>query len=358
MLYFVHSTTTESQMDLENNQAFVELSNQPAASAFFSAAALRMKEEGSKGGFSKILALINELIHENRRQLQAIRKINAATQAECSIVSHKLKDRSIFFSGQSKYFKRRGSVTLEEKTEAVNIRNSRNAQNTSYGALLTAANARFSRKSKKWSDRCANSNVALNKATSAIRVVNEWTPKTSGAFVQKSIKEATDLYSKVKKMTLNVPEELIQLSANDKKLRRRLFQWLNFLKAAIKNNLAWCQRAQKSVNRIHNSYRSTIQQLRKSLSSDSKKLGQAIDNYAILYKVYQQNERIYSSLFEQNSLLVQSNSQYCRNESNGFVAGEKQMEAQLNTFVGLKGWLTKNFHKIRRWIKRRYANVQ
>lgn len=357
MLYFVHSTTTESQLDLENNQAFVELSNQPISQAFFSAAALRMKEEG-KGGFAKIMALMNELIHDNRRQLQSIRKINAATQSECTVVSHKLKDRSTFFQGQTRYFKRRGSVTLEEKTEAVNIRNSRNAQNVSYGNLLTAANARWTRKSKKWADRCANAQVALNKASSAIRVVNEWTPKKSAALVQTSIKEAVETYSALKKIPLGTPDEMIQLAANDRKLKKRLFEWLNFLRAAVKNNLAWCQRAQRSVNLVHTSYRNTIAQLRNALSHDSKKLSQAIENYTILYKVYQQNEKIYSALFDQNSLLVQSNNEYCKNERNGFAAGQKQMLAQLDTFIKLRYWLRKNFHRVKRWLRTKYSNFQ
>lgn len=358
MLYFVHSTTTETTMELENNPAFVELSNHPVSQAFFSAAALRMKEEGSKGGFQKIMALMNELIHDNRKQLQNIRKINASTQGECLIVSHKLRDRDVFFKGQTKYFKRRGSVTLDEKTEAINIRNSRNSQNASYGKILGSTTASFGRRSKKWADRCANSQLAVNKANAAIRVVNEWSPRTSGSFIQKSIKEAADLYSQVKNYPLNVPEELIQLAANDQKLRKRLFQWLNYLKASIVDSLAKCQRVQGSIQRIYTSFRLTVNSLRKALSDDSKKLGQAIENYTTLMKVYSQNERIYSNLADQNNLLIQANSNYCSTEANNFKAAQTVMENQLTTFVKLRSWLTKNFHRIKRWIKRRYANTQ
>lgn len=358
MLYFVHSTTTETTMELENNPAFVELSNHPVSQAFFSAAAIRMKEEGSRGGFQKIMALMNELIHDNRRQLQNIRKINAATQAECVVVSHKLRDRDVFFKGQTRYFKRRGSVTLEERTEAVNIRNSRNSQNTSYGTILASTTADYNRRSQKWANRCSNSRLAVNKANAAIRVVNEWSPKSSGAFIQKSIKEAAELYSKVKKYPLAVPEELIQLAANDKKLRKRLFQWLNYLKASIVDNLAKCQRVQASVQRIYTTFRGTVNALRKALTQDSKKLGQAIENYTTLMKVYSQNERIYSNLADQNNLLIQANGNYCKTESNNFKSAQTVMENQLTTFVKLRSWLTKNFHRVKRWLRRRYSNLQ
>jgi menaquinone-dependent protoporphyrinogen IX oxidase len=357
MLYFVHSTTTEAQMELENNPAFVELSSHPMSQAFFSAAALRMKEEGSKGGFQKIMAMMNELIHDNHSQLQKIRKINAATQGECIIVTHKLKDRQTFFQGQTKYFKRRGSVTISEKSEAVGIQNDRNAQNKSFGALLVAATARYGRKMKKWNSRCSNTQKALDKVNVAIRTVTEWKPKSS-SFIQQTIKETAELYKKIKKMPLTVPEELIQLGASDKKIRKRLNQWLLALKAAILDNLAHCQRSRGGVHRLFTKYKDTVTSLRKLLTHDSKKLGKAIENFTMLIKVYSENERIYSNLASQNNLLVQANAKYCSTELSNFQAGEKAMEAQLNTLVKLRFWLRKNFHKVKRWIKRRYAKVQ
>jgi hypothetical protein len=344
-------------MELENVPAFVELSAQPVSQAFFSAAALRIKEEGGRAGFQKIMALMNELIHDNRKQLQKIRKINARVQGECVVVKHKLNDRAIFFSGQSKYFKRRGSVTIEEKTEAVNIRNSRNAQFASFGGLLTAATARYGRKMKKWNSRCANGQKALNKVNTAIRAVTDWSPKTSTGFIQQTIKETADLYVQVKKMPLTVPDEMIQLAASDKKLKRRLFQWLNYLKASIIDNVAKCQRSRSGVQRLYSNLKKTVNLLRNALSVDAKKLGQAIENYTMLIKVYSQNERIYHNLDTQNNLLVQANNKYCATELNNFSAGQKAMEGQLATLVKLRFWLRKNFHRVKRWIKRRYART-
>jgi len=222
---------------------------------------------------------------------------------------------------------------------------------------MTAATARHKRKMRKWASRCSNGQKALDKVNVAIRAVNDWSPKTSHAFIQQSVKETTDLYKQVKGMPLTVPEELIQLAANDSKLRKRLYQWLNYLKASIVDALAKCQRARSGVRRIYRALKKTIGLLRKALSEDHKKLGQAIENYTILVKVYSVNEKIYSNLFDQNSLLVQANRKYCDTEKGNFQAGEKAMEAQLKVFTGLRFWLRKNFHRVKRWIKRRYAKV-
>jgi len=159
-------------------------------------------------------------------------------------------------------------------------------------------------------------------------------------------------------MPLSVPEEMIQLAASDKKIRKRLFQWLTFLKAALVSGLAKCQRARDGVRILFKNYKATITTLRKALVADSKELGKALENYKILLKVYNQNEKIYSNLFNQNSLLVQANDKYCSTEGNNFKAGQKTMEDQLKTFIKLRFWLRKNFHKVKRWIKRRYAKVQ
>jgi len=304
------------------------------------------------------MALMNELIHNNRHQLQSIRKINSRVQGECAIVTHKLKDRATFFQGQTRYFKRRGSVTLEEKTEAVNIKNSRNNQNTALGAFITALSASHKRKMRKWSNRCSNGQRALNKVNVAIRAVNEWSPKSSHAFIQQSIKETADLYKQVKNMPLSVPEEMIQLAASDRKLRKRLYQWLNHLKAAIVDTLAKCQRARTGVRRIFRHLRTVVGSLRAALLQDSKELGKAIENYTILIKVYSQNERIYSNLFDQNSILIQSNTRYCSTESSNFAAGQRAMESQLKVFISLRVWLRKNFHRVRRWITKKYSRVQ
>jgi len=147
------------------------------------------------------------------------------------------------------------------------------------------------------------------------------------------------------------------LAANDKKLRKRLYQWLNYLKAAIVDGLAKCQRARAGCIRIYRKFKKTILRLNKVLARDAKHLGIANENYTILIKVYSVNEKIYANLFSQNSLLVQANNKYCNNESSNFQAGQKAMEAQLKTLVTLRVWLRKNFHRVKRWIKRRYAKA-
>ena len=83
-----------------------------------------------------------------------------------------------------------------------------------------------------------------------------------------------------------------------------------------------------------------------------------IENYTILIKVYSQNEGIYSNLSDQNNLLVQANNNYCATEAANFKAGERMMEAQLRTFTDLRFWLRKNFHRVKRWIRKTYRNVQ
>jgi len=358
MLFFVSCNTElfdTVDIDLENVPAFVELTAHPVSQAFFSAVALRMREKAANGGFSKVMALINELINDNRRQIQRIRKINERVEGECLITTHKLKDRAIFFNGQRSYFNTRSTVSVEEKAEALNVMNSRNTQKTVYANLLNTANSAFQLQDKKWGARIQRAQDALSKVNAALGAINEWTPKTNPAFIQRLVKETTELYSKVKRYPLSIPSEMIQLAANDNQLKKRLYEWLNLLKGSVVEALGSAQTARNEITSLYNSYRNTLQTLNDLLLDDSKKLANAIENYSTLIKVYTENEKIYTNLASQNDLLIVANTKWCDQEMANYKANHNAMVAQLKVFTDLKFWLRKNFSRVKEWLQKKYA---
>ena len=357
MLLFASCNTNlfESiDMDLDNVPAFVELSAHPVSKAFFSAVSLRMKAD-TNGGFQKVMSLINELINDNRRQIQRIRKINRRVEGECMITTHKLNDRSVFFSGQRAYFKSRGAATVEEKSEAFNIMNSRNTQRSSFDRLNSAAVASFAVESQKWQARITNAQTGISKVTAALTAINEWTPKTNVAFIQQIVKESTQMYTKVKGYPLTIPNQLIQLAANDAKIKQRLFEWLNLLKGSILEVLSESQSAYNLVQSLHNQFLITMKNLAASLSADAASLSSAIENYSTLIKVYTENEKIYTNLETQNVQLIKANTDWCNQEMANYKTNNATMEAQLKVFTDLRFWLRKNFSRVRDWLKQKYA---
>jgi len=357
MLLFVSCHTElidTTDIDLENVPAFLELSSHPISQAFFSAVSLRMKEKADNGGFQKVMSLINELIRDNKRQIQKIRKINHRVDGECLVTTHKLADRSIFFNGQRAYFHARGSVSIEEKGEAINVMNSRNAQATTYNALQTAAKAHHDRQTTKWGSRIQNANNAVAKVNAALRAINEWTPTTNASLIQTLVKETTELYTKVKNYPLSIPAEMIQLSANDAQLRKRLYEWLNLLKGSIVESLASAQSAISEINELYDNFSKTLNQLHDLLVDDAKKLDSAIQHFSTLIKVYAENETIYTDLGTQNVLLITANKNWCAQEVVNYNANLEAMEAQLKVFTDLRFWLRQNFGRVRDWLKKKY----
>jgi hypothetical protein len=342
------------ETDLDNVPAFVELANHPISVAFFSAASLRMKEEKGREGFQKIVGLINELIRDNKNQILRINKINARVEGQCFITTHKFKDRSVFFNGQTNYFKTRAKVAVEEKGEALNIMNSRNAQVKAYNALQTAAKLKHQRQSQKWGNRVQRGVDAMKRVNVALTAVNDWNPNTSHAFIQQAIKDSIDLFVQVKKFPLSVPDQLIQLAANDNQIRHRLFEWLNMLKASIQHALVFAQESVKNINDMQNSYDATLTKLQGALGNDSKKLEFAIQNYSTLIKVYEENEKIYTNLASQNALLIAANTKWCDQERQNFTSNKKAMEDQLKVFEDLRLWLRKNYGRVRDWLRKKY----
>jgi len=346
-----------SDLDLENIPAFVELSSHPISQAFFSTISLRMRETSAKGGFQKVMALIEELISDNKRQIQRIKKINAKVEGECMVTTHKLKDRGIFFGGQRSYFHSRGTVSVEEKGEAINVMSSRNSQKTAYNGLLTAAKASHDRQSKKWTNRIQMNKNAINKVNAALRAVNEWNPKTNTAFVEQLVKESTELYTQVKHYPLTIPTAMVQLAANDQQIRKRINEWMTMLKQSLTETLAQAEGAVREIDGLFGKFSSTLEKLNDMLVDDAKKLASAIENFSTLIKVYAENEKIYSNLASQNSLLVTANTQWCNQEVQNFKTNYHIMEVQLKVFVDLKFWLNKNFGRVRDWLKRKYKKL-
>jgi hypothetical protein len=315
-----------------------------------------MKEKAANGGFQKVMSLINELIRDNKRQIQKIRKINKRVEGECLITTHKLTDRGIFFNGQKAYFHARGSVSIEEKGESINVMTSRNAQATTYNTLHTAAKAHHDRQTKKWGSRIQNANNAVAKVNAALRAINEWTPKTNPALIQTLVKETTELYTQVKNYPLSIPSELIQLAANDAQIKKRLYEWLNLLKGSIVESLAGAQSAVSEINQLYNNFSHTLEELHNLLLDDAKKLSSAIENFSTLIKVYAENEKIYTNLASQNGLLVVANKNWCNQEVVNYNANHNAMEAQLKVFTDLRFWLRQNFGRVRDWLKKKYRH--
>jgi len=358
LLVCVSSTQIDSlldtETDLENIPEFVELSGHPISQAFFSAAALRMKEEKGRGGFSKIISLIEDLIRDNRKQIHKIDNMAAKVLAQCLVTTHKFKDRSIFFSGQTMYFKTRGAVAVEEKSESFNILNSRNAQAGADHILQVAATQRHTRQQAKWGGRVNRGMDAIKLVNAALTAVNNWSPSTKPAFIQESIKNSLDAFMKVKNVPISVPNELIQLAANDVQVRKRLFQWLNLLKSSVQDAVVFAKDALNAINMGFKNYDTTLTALQVALKADAQKLGFAIQSLTTLIKVYEENEKIYTNLASQNALLIEANSKWCQQEKNNFMQGRKAMTEQLRVFGDLRGWLRKHYSQVKGWLRKKY----
>jgi len=330
------------------------LSAHPISEAFFSTISLRMHESSANGGFQKVMALINELITDNKRQIKRINKINARVEGECLVTTHKLNGRGVFFGGQRSYFHARGSVSLEEKSEAINVMTSRNSQRTAYIAMHSVVKASHVRQSKKWADRIEMNKNAINKVNAALTAVTDWTGKSKTAFIEQLVKESTELYTQVKNYPLTIPSAMVQLAANDKQIKKRLAEWLMLLKGSLVETLAQAEGAKSQIEGLFEKMDATLEKLDEMLLDDAKKLASAIENFTTLIKVYAENEKIYANLATQNSLLVQANTKWCNQEVQNFKTNHQVMEVQLKVFTDLKFWLNKNFSRVRDWLKKKY----
>jgi uncharacterized LabA/DUF88 family protein len=316
-----------------------------------------MKEHSSAGepqGFVKVMALINELIHDNRKQLQQIRRINERVNGQCLVSNNKLVNRERNFSTLLRYFRTRNQIGLSEQSEARNMQANRASQAKDYAAAQTRYNAAFSAKSAKWTSRVTELNNGLTQVNAALKAIAEWKPATKPAFIEEKIKASVNAYQKSFDFPLAYDPEMIQLAANDTKIRQRLYEWLNMLKASIINAIDLAQSSKREVTDSHGTMNTQLSQIIKLENADAVRLGASVNNWNVLLKNYSDNEKIYSALSLQTTNVLTANKLWCNTETANYNNNKGSMEAQLKVFVDLKEWLRKNYSRVRDWLRKKY----
>jgi len=148
--------------------------------------------------------------------------------------------------------------------------------------------------------------------------------------------------------------EMIQLAASDEKIRRRLYQWLNLLKAAFIGCLDRAQSGSKWVADSYAEMNKLLSKIIKLENADVVRLGKSVNNWTLLIKNYGENEKIYTALQVQTQNVLKANKEWCKVENSNFTKSKTSMEEQLKVFVELKLWLRKNYSRVRQWIRKRY----
>jgi len=357
LLFFVSCSIDklDSTVDLDEVPEFIQLTNSPISKVFLSAISLRMKENSEQSaGFTKVMALINELIQDNRKQLQQIRRINQRVQGQCLVSNNKLVNRERNFSTLLRYFKSRGQLALSEKTEAINMQTSRKSQAADYAAAQNRYSYAFKGRLGKWTTRVNDLTYGLEIVNGALKAVANWTPSTKTSFIQEKVDQAVKSYEKSMNYPLTFDSEMIQLAASDNKIKQRLYEWLNMLKASILNQLTLSQDAKNEVVNSYNKLNKDITQIIKLENADAARLGKSISNWTLLIKNYADNEKIYSALSIQTQNVLRANKEWCKVETANYNSNKQSMEAQLNVFIQLKEWLRKNYSRVKQWLRKKY----
>jgi len=357
LLIFVSSTIKriDDSIELDSIPEFVQLTNSPISKVLLSAISLKMRETTNQSaGFNKIMALMSELIHDNRKQLQQIRRINERVQGQCLVSNSKLKNRERSFSNLLRYFKSRGSLALSEKSEAINMQNSRKQQAADYAAAKARFSLNYSNRSKKLEGRIKELNAALTAVNSALKAVSDWAPKNATAFIEEKVKQSVDAFQKTVEYPITYDHEMIQLAASDDKIKKRLFEWLTMLKSSIVSGLSLAQSTKTETADSHNALDAQLTQIIKLENADVSKLTGGISNWSILIKNYNDNEKIYAALKIQTTNILKANKEWCNVETANYNQNKQSMEDQLKVFVDLRDWLRKNYSKVRDWIRKKY----
>ena len=345
--------------ELDSVPEFVELTTSPISKGFLSYISLHLNTNDhtnnpNGGGYAKVMFLVNDLIQNNRRQLQDIKRINHRVEGQCLVSTHNLSNRSRNFKSLLEYFKLKSTDALKEKTESINMRDNRKIHIQEYSNAQDSIKRSHQQDMKKWEDRLRTANDAIHRAGIAIKAVNEWSPNTSHSFIETAIKETIRGYSKVTQYPLNYDPTFVQLAANDNKIKKRLYEWLNMLKGNLVQNLSYTQRSSSEVSRYFGILNNDLNSLIKLLNQDVTRLNHIIVNIDNLLKSYSSNEQIYLRLSRQTNRVIEANTVWCRVEGENYRSNLNRMSEQLKVFNDIKQWFRTNFSRVKQWIAKKY----
>ena len=346
--------------DLDSIPQFVQLTQSPISRGFSSLISLHLKENSSsegpsKQGYATVMNLVNELIHNNRKQIQEIIKINHRVEGQCLISKSNLKNRANNFKSLQEYFRLKAKTNLKERSQSINMRDSRKIHIKDYSEIQIRIKRQFAIDIRRYERRVSTAKYAMDKTDGAIKAVNEWKPSTAHSFIETSIKETVSAYFKATHYPLEFDYTFLQLAANDIKVKRRLYEWLNMLKATLIRTLSLAQSSKAEVERNHNRLNLDMTRIIRLLKRDVRRLNHVITNADRLIKHYSGNESIYTRLYSQTNLVIEASNKWCDEEGDNYKKNKETMQEQLRVFVELKEWFRHNFNRVRQWIAKKYA---
>jgi hypothetical protein len=351
MLLFVNCSQDLFTPNLvsDADPVLLELAKDPSSEAVFATMAIQLE---TKGGFHKVLGLLNELVHDSKEQLHSMTKIWRGVHARCQISKIKLHGRQEFFETylhQAERHVRQASQRLAEVKD--HLKGYEKSQ-TVYGALLKSEITKHALVKKTLKTKFAHAQAGLDSLKKASAEVANWTPK-GRALIQTHLMDVATSYLQVKEYELPNITEFLERT-NDRKVKLRLTQWLKRVNAQLLAGASHFRNALNRLQKIGGQVEAALARMLVALKAGVAHLRKAITFSEHMIKAGKDGAALFGKLVHQNRGLIAANKKYCDNESVTYHKNQVQATAAIKLFREIRSFFVGHYSKIHSYIKAKY----
>jgi len=223
----------------------VELAKDPSSEAVFATMAIQLE---TKGGFQKVLGLLNELVTDSKEQLHDMTKVWRGVNARCQVSKVKLAGRQDFFETYLAQASRHARHATGRLAEVRDHMSGFKQSQVVYGALLKAEISRHAFLNGHLKKRFAHAARGLKRLANAEKEVGNWTPK-GRALIQTHLKDVATSYLQVQEYELPNITEFLERTT-DTKVKARLLEWIGAIKVQLTAGAAGFSSSLKRLRKI------------------------------------------------------------------------------------------------------------
>ena len=374
LLVFVSCTT---EMTESYDSVLLEMATDPRSEAVFATMNVQLKQEG---GFDRVLALLNQLVDDGRKQLHVANKIWRKTEARCDVATMKFAERQNYYETKESTLNQLISEMYKEKNDAASSAASMKVYNAWFEGFNRRNVLRKAESAAQLNKRYTVAQDAVAATKRAIETVSNWTVRgqpvarskpvaaarvalrddksksrhPNRSFIQENLEEVTSAFLELKGFELVIPESFVELAADNHKVRRRLLEWLGQLRVTFVEIADHFQQKAAARSEIFGRQIAAVSALLAKYALDATHAKHAVARFSTHLSSAKEAIEFVAKLSKQNAKLVIANTDYCRVEKHNYSNTKNLIDGQLVLFGKIKRYFIDNYKKISKFIKKKY----
>jgi hypothetical protein len=341
------------------DSVLLEMAQDPRSEAIFATMAVQLRQNA---GFDRVLALLNELVDDGRKQLHEANKLWKSTEARCDVSTMKFAERQAFYENKNTHIAESLEATKSDRDYADSTEKFLGTSAAWFSKFLADEQTRHKIDAEQAVKLYATAQAAVDNTDTAIKVVSEWTQGapavTKTALVQEKLNLVAASYLQIKSYKIVVPESFVQMAASDEQVRQRLLEWLGTLRITFLE-------AKDSVAQQNADVQTRAAEIEKAIGDllyvydgDQKFAHEQIAVHEAAAKTLSESAELFKKLVGENAALVLANNNYCTIEKANYSTAKSMIEDQLKLFRDVRTYFRNNYSKINKFVKGKYGKSE